>query len=107
MIANHSQFIDALKEARKVRVRFYSPADSGVVDRVCAPMDYGPGKDASADGLHRYWLWDGAGTAGAAVRGLLPEQVVELQVLGETFDPAEFGDQAWPWAVARAGGSRS
>jgi hypothetical protein len=66
MIANHSQFIDALKEERKVRVRFYSPADSGVVDCVCAPMDYGPGKDASADGLHRYWLWDRAGRRGRA-----------------------------------------
>jgi hypothetical protein len=107
MIANHSQFIEALNEKKKVRVRFYSPADSGVVDRVCAPMDYGPGNAASADGLHRYWLWDCAGTAGVADRGLLPEQVVELQVLGETFDPADFGDHAWPWAIARDWGSQS
>jgi len=106
MIANHPQFIEALNEKKKVRVRFYSPADSGVVDRVCAPMDYGPGK-AAADGLHRYWLWDGAGNGGAAALGLEPEQVVELKVLGEPFDPAAFGDHAWPWAVARDWGSRS
>jgi hypothetical protein len=33
--------------------------------------------------------------------------VVELQVLGETFDPADFGDHAWPWAIARDWGSQS
>jgi hypothetical protein len=55
MPANHPRFIEAINEKRKVCVRFYSKADSGVLDRVCAPMDYGPGGEIQ-DGLNRYWL---------------------------------------------------
>lgn len=43
MIPNHKQFIEAIKEKHKVCSRFYSIADGGVIDLVCAPMDYGPG----------------------------------------------------------------
>ena len=53
MIPNHPQFIEAINVKKKVRLRYYSIADSGVVDRVCAPMDYGPGT-VHQDGLNRH-----------------------------------------------------
>jgi hypothetical protein len=43
-----------------------------------------------ADGLNRYWLWDYAPEQTSHTLGLLPQQIVDLQVLGEVFDPAEF-----------------
>jgi len=43
MIPNHKQFIEAIKDRNKVCLRFYSIADTGVRDLVCAPLDYGPG----------------------------------------------------------------
>lgn len=89
MIPNHTQFIGAIQEKKKVCVRFYSKADSGVLDRVCAPMDYGPGGSVP-DGLNRYWLWDYASDTGSHTLGLVPQQIVDLQVLGESFDPAQF-----------------
>jgi hypothetical protein len=52
MIPNHPRFIEAISEKKKVSVRFYSQADSGVLDRVCAPLDYGPGGEIQ-DGLNR------------------------------------------------------
>ena len=52
MIPNHAQFVEAVTEHKKVRIQYYSEADSGVVDRVCAAVDYGPGS-ATGDGLHR------------------------------------------------------
>lgn len=55
MIPNHSQFIEAINEKKKVRLRYYSQADSGAIDRVCAPLDYGPGTGFT-DKLNRYWL---------------------------------------------------
>jgi len=88
MIPNHAQFLSAIQEHKKVWVRFYSTADSGVLDRVCAPMDYGPGGGIQ-DGLNRYWLWDYASDSGANALGLLPKQIVELRMLGDLFDPAE------------------
>lgn len=88
MIPNHTQFIAAIQDKRKVYVRFYSQPDSGVLDRVCAPVDYGPGR--IKDGLNRYWLWDYANDVGLRPLGLVPQQILDLQVLGEVFDPTEF-----------------
>src|SRR5437016_3745618 len=55
MIPNHKQFIEAINQKRKVCLRFYSMADTGVVDLVCAPMAYGPGAGIQ-DGVNRYWF---------------------------------------------------
>jgi hypothetical protein len=106
MIQNHPWFIDAINEKKKVRVRFYSKADNGVLDRVCAPMDYGLG-NAAADKLNRYWLWDYTSNTGTHILGLAPQEIVDLQVLGEVFDPAEFGATPWPWSIPRAAGPPS
>lgn len=106
MIPNHPQFIEAINEKRKVRLRYYSQADSGGLDRVCAPMDYGPGA-GFADGLNRYWLWDYAGMPKGRSLGLLPPEILDLHVLGEVFDPAGFGVRPWPWAVQRDWGTWS
>jgi len=98
MIPNHAQFITAIQEHKKVWVRFYSTADSGVLDRVCAPMSYGPG-DGIQDGLNRYWLWDYANSKGSHTLGLLPKQIVELRMLGDVFDPAQFITEPSPAPV--------
>jgi len=104
MIPSHKQFIEAIHEKKKVWVRFYSQADSGVLDRVCAPLDYGLGGEAQ-DGLNRYWVWDYTSNADTHTLGLAPQQIADLQVLGEGFDPADFGVKPWPWSVLREWGS--
>jgi hypothetical protein len=106
MIPNHSQFIDAIREKKKVRVKFYSVADSGVVDRVFAPMDYGPGA-AHQDGLNRYRLWDFASNAASHTLELLPQEIVDLQTLGEEFDPAHLTPRPAQWFTPRDWGSQS
>jgi hypothetical protein len=106
MIPNHKQFVEAINEKKKVWVRYYSTADSGVLERVCAPMDYGPGGEIP-DGLNRYWLWDATSDTGVHTLGLLPQQIVELQVLGEVFDPADFGGRPSPWSIPRDSGSQA
>lgn len=116
MIPNHAHFIGAVQDKKKVYVRFYSKPDSGVLDRVCAPMDYGPGENL--DGLNRYWLWDYANEMGANTIGLVPQQILDLQVLGDVFDPSEFilgpsmgnvvpNDTLRPATVASASGDQS
>lgn len=114
MIPNHTQFIAAIQEQRKVTVRFYSKPDSGVLDHVCAPMAYGPGGSVP-DGLNRYWFLDYTSSTGSHTLGLVPQQIVDLQVLGEGFDPTKFivelsptfvppPAKLAPGAVASAGG---
>lgn len=100
MIPNHSQLIEAIAERKKVKVKFYSQADSGVIERICAPLDYGPGAGPH-DGLNRYWLWDYAGSTATRTLGLNPQQIVDLQVLSEEFQPGDIGTAPWPWAVRR------
>lgn len=106
MIPNHPRFIEAINEKKKVRVKFYSIADSGIVDRICAPMDYGPGGTEN-DGLNRYWLWDYAGNSGAQTLGLLPQAITDLQILGDVFDPAQFDPRPAPWSTPRDWGTQS
>jgi hypothetical protein len=100
MISNHKQFIEAIHTKKKVWLRFYSQADSGVLDRVCAPMDYGPGGE-SQDGLHRYWLWNYTSSTSPHTLVLAPQQIVDLQVLGEAFDPAQLGETPPQWSIPR------
>jgi hypothetical protein len=100
------RFIEAIHEKKKVSVRFYSQADSGVLHRVCAPMDYGPeGEDK--DGLNHYWLWDYANNTGFHLLSLVPRQIVDLQVLGEEFDPAHLDVRPPQWSILRDWGSQS
>jgi hypothetical protein len=100
MIPNHPQFIEAIQQKRKVNVRFYSTPDHEVLDRVCAPLDYGPG-DGPPEGLNRYWLWDYASNTGTPILGLAPQQIVDVRVLGELFDPADFAVWTAPWSIPR------
>lgn len=103
MIPNHAQYLVAVTEHRKVRVQYYSQADGGVIDRICAALDYGPGA-GPGDGLNRYWLWEYADAAEPRTLGLLPGQIVDLRILGEAFDPANLGIQPGPWSVPPNGG---
>lgn len=100
MIPNHKQFIEAIGEKMQVCIRFYSKADSGVIDLVCAPMDYGPGAGIQ-DGVNRYWLWDSTSNNGSHILSLLPEQVLDLRALGTPFDPAELDALPPTWSVPR------
>ena len=100
MIPNHKQFIEAIQEKNKVCLRFYSKADSGVIDLVCAPTDYGPGA-GTQDGVNRYWFWDYSSNSGSPTLGLLPEQVLDVRILGEVFDPAVVGAPSPTWSIPR------
>jgi hypothetical protein len=104
MIPAHKQFIEAIHAKKQVSVRFYSNPDSGVLDRVCAPLDYGPGGDIE-DGLNRYWFWDYMSSPTPHTLGLLPQLILDLQVLGEVFDPAQLNVKFPQWSIPRDWGS--
>jgi hypothetical protein len=103
MISNHAQFLTAIREKKLIRIVFYSQPDGGTVDRECAPLDYGPEPDAK-DGVNRYWIWDPASTAGSNPLGLRPDQIVNVQVLGNDFDPTQLPLGSRPWFVLREWG---
>ncbi len=102
-------FIQAIRDTRKVRVTFFSKEDARNLVRICAPMDYGPSRRAK-DKSDRFHLWDYDSDAKIHVLSLLPNQIVGIETLQDTFDPVEF--VTWntaksPWFVTRDWGAFS
>ena len=99
-------FIQAIRDKRKVRVTFYSKEDEGLLVRECAPMDYGPSRRAKQKNV-RFHLWDYESDTQSHTLSLNPEQISNLEVLNEYFDPSEF--ITWdttesPWFIPREWG---
>ena len=84
MIPNHEQFIEAISKQQKVCLRFYSKADSGVIDLVCAPLDYGPGEGIQ-DGVNRNWIGENTATNGTNTNGKFPNRVLDIRALGPKY----------------------
>lgn len=86
-----AKFIAAIKSKNKIRLHFFSKQDNGVLVRTCAPMD-------------RLHVWDYDSDTKRHTLSLLPNQIVEIEVLEEKFEPTDF--ITWnttdsPWFVAR------
>jgi len=102
-------FVKAIHEKAKVRVTFFSKEDSGHLVRTCAPMDYGPSRRAKNKD-DRFHVWDYDSDSGSHVLSLPVEQIKNIEILDETFNPAEF--VTWPknrikWFIARDWGDFS
>lgn len=96
----HEDFIKAIHDRNKVKLVFYSKEDDGILERICAPMDYGPSRRFH-DKSDRYHLWDYDSDQNWHTLSLLPEQIVNINVLDETFDPAEFIIWDANWFIER------
>jgi hypothetical protein len=103
MHAHHSIFLDALAAKRRLSVRFLRKKEGRELTRVCAPLDYGPLRGAK-DATSRYQLWDLEGKRKPLNIVLADDEVLEMTVLDETFDPADIITWAFKpnsWTVAR------
>jgi hypothetical protein len=107
MMAQHEEFIQAIHAKKRVKINFRSKEDRGsVLTRICAPMDYGPGKKQK-DGGSRYWFWDYTSDTKAHTLGLSDGQIMSMTVTDDEFDPTEFVDWATDWIIPRDWGSCS
>lgn len=89
MHKNHEIFIEALLNKKKVKLDFYSKEDSFVLSRICAPMDFGPSRRAK-DKADRYHLWDYESDTKLHTLSLLENQILNIILSTETFNPGEF-----------------
>lgn len=101
-----AKFVAAIHSKSKVRLTFFSKEDRRLLVRICAPMDYGPSRRA-ADKNDRFHLWDYESDTKNHTLSLLPSQIESIEVLGETFDPADFVTWSPNWYVARDWGAYS
>ena len=99
-------FVGAIRSKKKTRLTFHSKEDGRVLTRVCAPMDYGPSTRAH-DKSDRFHSWDYESDTKRHTLSLLPEQMISIEVLEESFDPTEFVTWETNWIVKRDWGQYS
>ncbi|PVU82044.1 hypothetical protein DDP54_02370 [Cellulomonas sp. WB94] len=94
--------LSAIADLREVRVKWRSKDDGGQVQvRRCAPMDYGPSRRAS-DPEPRYHFWDFESDSGRNhVLSLRDDQIVDINILDTSFEPATFVTWSTSWFVKR------
>lgn len=109
MHAAHQVFLDAIAKKQRLSVRFFDKKERRERVRICAPLDYGPLR-GSTDGFDRYQLWDLEGKRKPLNLPLLPDDILEMRPLEETFDPAAIITWAFKpgaWHVSREWGEFS
>jgi hypothetical protein len=102
-------FVRAITDRKKIRLTFWSKEDRARLVRTCAPMDYGPLRRYKDPG-DRFHLWDYDSDEGSHPLYLASDQVLAIEVLDETFDPAGFvtwDTKETPWHVPRDWGTLS
>lgn len=99
-------FIQAIYCKKKIKVSFYSKEDEEVIIRICAPMDYGPSR-RTIDKSDRFHMWDYESDTEHNTLSLKPEQISNIEVLEETFEPSEFVTWQTNWIVPRDWGQYS
>jgi hypothetical protein len=102
-------FIQAIHDKKKIELTFFSKEDGHLLSRTCAPMDFGPSRRA-ADKSDRYHFWDYDSDTKVHTLSLKPEQVKDMVVLQDHFNPAEFitwSTVTSPWFIKRDWGTFS
>ena len=101
-----NQFISAIRSKSKMRITFFSKEDGCNLVRLCAPMDFGPSRRAT-DKSNRFHMWDYESDKKNHTLSLLPNQLVNIEVLPQQFDPGEFITWQTNWFVQRDWGQYS
>jgi len=99
-------FITAIQNKTKICLTFRSKEDGHNLVRLCAPMDYGPSRRAHNKN-DRFHLWDYESDQKNHALSLLPNQIVNMEFISETFDPSEFVTWETNWFVFRDWGRYS
>lgn len=108
-MALESVFKQAIDSKKKVRLTFFSKEDDSQLVRKCAPMDFGPSRRAHNKD-DRFHLWDYESDTKFHTLSLLPNQVLDIEIIDEDFCPSEF--ITWslntsPWHYKRDWGQYS
>lgn len=104
-MAIYDDFIKALNDKKIVNVKV-NTYEKGIVDRLCVPFDFGPGKKFK-DGRARYHFLDLDSPDGPHNLSVLPEQVIVLEITGREFDPAQYVKWTPNWIIPRNWGQYS
>ena len=98
---NYELFVRAINGTNKVELTFNS-REKGIITRKVAPTDYGPSRRFPNLLENRYHVLDLESSNGIIHPiPLIESQIVELKILEETFNPAEYVTWTPQWHLAR------
>jgi hypothetical protein len=101
----HDTFIDAIHRMQFVNVEVNS-YEKGIISRKCVPFDYGPSRKFK-DGKNRYHFYDLNSPDGAHNLSILPSQLLDIEMCGESFNPENYVKWTPNWFIKRNWGKFS
>ena len=101
----HNLFLEAIRNKNKVKVVVDSK-EKGRIERHCIPFDYGPSKRYS-DQRERYHFYTLDSPEGPHNLSILPEQLIEIEILNEIFEPGDYVNFEPSWFIPRDWGKYS
>ena len=104
-----NNFIRAIHDFNIIKITFFSKEDNSILERICAPMDYGPSRRDKLKN-DKFHFWDFDSDSGSHTLSLSPNQVRSIEITSNKFDPAKF--IKWdvsksPWFITRNWGEYS
>ncbi len=95
----NQNFVQAINEIKLVKVVFDS-YEKGRITRVCVPFDYGPSRRYK-DEKNRYHFYDLDSPSSNHNLSILPEQLINIEILNESFTPADYVKWTPKWFLKR------
>jgi hypothetical protein len=105
MNSHYEVFIASIHSKNTIKIIFDSK-EKGIIERKCIPFDYGL-STRYKDGLERFHLYDLDSPKGNHTLSILPNQIIELSLLDEIFEPADYVKWVPKWIVVRDWGIHS
>ena len=99
-------FLEGIHKKRYLSVDFIAKEDSLLRNRKCVPFDYGESRKYRDD-KDRFHFLDLNSPDGKHNLSILPEQVKKVEILDESFDPADYVKWEPNWIVKRDWGQYS
>lgn len=93
-------FLEGIHKKRYLSVDFIAKEDNLLRNRKCVPFDYGESRKYRDD-KDRFHFLDLNSPDGKHNLSILPEQVKKVEILDESFDPADYVKWEPNWIVKR------
>ncbi len=99
------EFLEAINNKLILQITFDSK-EKGIIKRTCIPFDFGPSRKYK-DGLDRYHFLDLDSPDGKHNLSILPDQVLNMTLTNNTFNPADYISWTPNWHISRDWGEFS
>lgn len=96
----YEKFVEAIRTKSKVLIKFETRDKSEIKERRCIPFDYAFSSRFNDD-KKRYHFYDLDSADGPHNLSIFPEQLLSIDILQETFSPAEYVKWIPNWSIPR------